>query len=956
MPEYTWNPQEIFVAALRIADPVERENYIIGACQDDVSVLNEVRILLVAHSEEEQTMLEIAPQSEPPTTNRSEESGDFIGPYELVEQLGEGGFGTVWKAEQHHPVRRIVALKIIKLGMDTREVIARFEQERQALALMDHPGIAKVLDAGATKSGRPFFVMELVSGHPITTFCDTEKLKVRERLELFIQVCAAIQHAHQKGVIHRDIKPSNILVVRSDDDIPAAKVIDFGIAKATAGKLTDKTLFTAAEQLIGTPAYMSPEQAGLGSMQDIDTRSDVYALGVVLYELLTGRTPFDPRTLLAAGYEEMRRIIREQEPPRPSTRLGTLAGADSTTIAASRSAELPKLITSIRRELDWVVMKAIEKDRNRRYDTANGLARDIERFLRDEPVVARPQSTVYRIAKFVRRHKLGVTAAAAVIIAMLAGTGVSIWQALVATKARDEARQQKLSADRQRDNAIGARAQAEDILEFLLDDLRAEFEGKAEFALFKKVEKKVDDYYNKLGVDEANLPQMRRRAWALSNQGEVRMEARDLAGAETAFSAALAIMKDVAAKEPSNPLWQSSLAVAHGHMGAFWHAKGDETRAVESFTSYADIMTRLIEIDPDNEDWSRELAGSLDGRAKIRAKLGDTAGSAADHSRALEIRTHWAEKRPKAQDWAMDISSSMLSVAKIRQEQGDTEGAIELMTAGIAKRKSLADFEPQNTIFIERLISAYLDIAELHSKQKNHAAAGTFIDKVVGLAEALSKADPDNPGLQRRITSIQRQVSEMRRSRGELSGTEQALMQILDARARAAADMPDDMDAQRELAVAYSKVGRVRKARKDFTGASEASEKSIEIMLRTSAVNPGNKQWQRELSLAHSQLGGIRKEQGNLVEAEKLITRAFQILTPLLEVDPGNVELNCDLADTHGYLGSLRKAQDNLPGAIKSYETIIAILEPIKQAGNLPAPFEQFLRQAREKLDSVKAR
>ena len=351
-----------------------------------------------------------------------EQPGALIGHYTLLVQIGEGGFGTVWKAEQHEPVRRMVALKIIKLGMDTREVIARFEQERQALAMMDHPGIAKVLDAGCTSSGRPYFVMELVDGVPITKFCDQEKLAVRDRLLLFLQVCAAVQHAHQKGIIHRDLKPSNILVSRDDNGTPTAKVIDFGIAKATEGKLTDLTLFTEAEQMIGTPAYMSPEQAGLGGgAQDIDTRCDVYALGVVLYELLTGRTPFDPQTLLAAGYEEMRRIIREKEPPRPSTRLGTLQNADSTLIATQRSSELPRLITTIRRELDWVVMKAMEKDRARRYESANGFARDVERFLQNEPVSARPPSRVYRAAKFVRRNQAPVVTAAAILMALTAG-------------------------------------------------------------------------------------------------------------------------------------------------------------------------------------------------------------------------------------------------------------------------------------------------------------------------------------------------------------------------------------------------------------------------------------------------------------------------------------------------------------------------------------------------------
>ncbi|MCW5560178.1 MAG: serine/threonine protein kinase, partial [Verrucomicrobiae bacterium] len=375
---------------------------------------------LLRASEEAQTFLERpAAQPRPPTMQvefadpaPSEGPGARIGRYKLLQQIGEGGCGTVFMAEQEEPVRRRVALKVIKLGMDTKSVIARFEAERQALAMMDHPNIAKVLDAGATDSGRPFFVMELVRGIPITRYCDDNKLDTKQRLDLFIKVCQAIQHAHQKGVIHRDIKPSNILVTLHDGQ-PVPKVIDFGIAKATEGRLTDRTLFTAFEQFIGTPAYMSPEQAEMSGL-DIDTRSDIYALGVLLYELLTGRTPFDARELVQAGLDEMRRRSREVEPPRPSTRLSTLQGGALTTTAQAHGTDAPRLLSLIRGDLDWIVMKCLEKDRTRRYETANGLAADLKRHLSHEPVVARPPSTAYKFQKAFRRNKLVFAAGAAV--------------------------------------------------------------------------------------------------------------------------------------------------------------------------------------------------------------------------------------------------------------------------------------------------------------------------------------------------------------------------------------------------------------------------------------------------------------------------------------------------------------------------------------------------------------
>ena len=346
--------------------------------------------------------------------------GIVIGPYKLLEQIGEGGFGVVFMAEQQRPVRRRVALKVIKPGMDTRQVIARFEAERQALALMDHPNISRVLDAGATESGRPYFVMELVRGIPLSEFCDQNRLTVGERLELFITVCHAVQHAHQKGIIHRDIKPNNVLVTLHDGT-PVAKVIDFGIAKATGQQLTEKTLFTSFAQMVGTPLYMSPEQAEMSGL-DVDTRSDIYSLGVLLYELLTGTTPFDQERMRTAGYDEVRRIIREEEPAKPSARISTLNRA-ATTVTANRKSDPSRLRQLFRGELDWIVMKALEKDRNRRYETAAAFAADVQRYLNDEAVEACPPSARYRFRKFARRNKAAFLTGSAVAVAMLVAVG-----------------------------------------------------------------------------------------------------------------------------------------------------------------------------------------------------------------------------------------------------------------------------------------------------------------------------------------------------------------------------------------------------------------------------------------------------------------------------------------------------------------------------------------------------
>ena len=365
-----------------------------------------------------------------------EQFGNRVGRYRLLQKIGEGGCGAVYLAEQAEPVRRQVALKVIKVGMDTKNVILRFEAERQALAMMDHPNIARVLDAGATETGRPFFVMELVRGTRITKYCDENNLDTVQRLQLFVQICHAIQHAHQKGIIHRDIKPSNILVMLHDGH-PVPKVIDFGIAKATEGRLTDNTLFTAVEQFVGTPAYMSPEQAEIAGL-DVDTRSDIYSLGVLLYELLTGRTPFDTKLLLQSGLDEMRRTLREKEPQLPSTMITSLRRTELTLTAGHRHAEPPKLISELKGDLDCIVMKALEKDRNRRYETANGLAMDIRRYIDNEPVVARPPSRLYRLEKLVRRNKIIFAAVGAVAVTLLIGLGSSTWLFFREREAREQ--------------------------------------------------------------------------------------------------------------------------------------------------------------------------------------------------------------------------------------------------------------------------------------------------------------------------------------------------------------------------------------------------------------------------------------------------------------------------------------------------------------------------------------
>lgn len=448
--------REIFLAAAEMTDPEERRSYLDQACGSDAERRVRIERLLAARGSEATNPLDQAVAWLDPSETAMIDQGDAslefdislhptIDRYKLLEQIGEGGMGLVFMAQQTEPVRRRVALKLIKPGMDSREVIARFEAERQALAMMDHPHIAHVLDAGTTPQGLPYFVMELVPGVPITNYCDDHQLSIAERLKLLIDICHAVQHAHQKGIIHRDLKPSNLLVTRHDG-VPVVKVIDFGVAKALDQELTDRTLFTRFSQLVGTPLYMSPEQAEMSGL-DIDTRSDIYSLGVLLYELLTGTTPFDKKTFSGVGQERIRRIIREQEPIRPSQQVSTLTAERLTTVANQRRIDGRQLSISMRRDLDWIAMKALEKDRNRRYESASAMAADLQRYLDDDPVEACPPSTLYLASKLARRYKGILGGAALIVLLLVVGIVVSSRFAIRASNAELAARTAQSDAE-----------------------------------------------------------------------------------------------------------------------------------------------------------------------------------------------------------------------------------------------------------------------------------------------------------------------------------------------------------------------------------------------------------------------------------------------------------------------------------------------------------------------------
>lgn len=527
--------REIYLQAIDIDDPREREAFLSQACGDATAARAHVDKLLAKAGQAADQFLQKAVvangsgEVDTGETNLSnpealgiQETADepirglidvsqhpMIGHYKLLEEIGHGGMGTVYMAQQTEPVKRKVALKVIKPGMDSKEVIARFEAERQALAMMDHAHIAKVLDGGTTDEGRPYFVMELVRGVPITEYCKQKKLPLRERLELFVDICKAVQHAHQKGIIHRDLKPSNIMITLYDGQ-PVPKVIDFGVAKALNQELTERTLFTQYSQMIGTPLYMAPEQAEMSGL-DIDTRSDIYSLGVILYELLTGTTPFDRDTMSRLGMEGIRKLIKEQEPQRPSARISTLKAANFSTVEDQRTLDSEDIAKQLKRELDWIVMKALEKDRERRYDTANAFAADVQRYLNDEPVQACPPTLSYRLKKYAKKNKVWLTTAALLVLMLLTSTAVSGLFAIQANEAKQEAIDAKQLADERLAQSRVDFDRALKSMDTIVEEL-----SSAEFAQLPGVEavradilKKMMDFYDEIIEDHDNDPYAR---------------------------------------------------------------------------------------------------------------------------------------------------------------------------------------------------------------------------------------------------------------------------------------------------------------------------------------------------------------------------------------------------------------------------------------------------------------
>jgi len=694
-------------------------------------------------------MDKLDPPDRTKTLGSGGETAGMIGPYRLLQKIGEGGMGEVWVAEQHKPIHRRVALKLIKAGMDTRQVIARFESERQALALMDHPAIAKVFEAGETAEGRPYFVMEYVQGIPITAHCDKNRLTTQERLALFEHICEGVQHAHQKAIIHRDLKPSNILVA-IQDGVAVPKIIDFGVAKATAQSLTERTMYTELGIMVGTPEYMSPEQAEM-SGQNVDTRTDVYSLGAILYELLVGALPFDPKELRRAGYDEIRRKIREEDPPKPSTRLGTMGDA-STTHAHNRKTEPPALIRQVRGDLDWITMKALEKDRTRRYGSPSDLAADIDRYLQHQPVVARPPSTVYKTKKFIRRHRAAVGVVSGLAVLLVAFSVTTAIQARRIARERDRANQEAEASRQVSDfltglfkiskpsEALGNKITAREILDKGADSISGKLQGQPvvqaelmhtmgivyeNLGLYDPaqalLEKALDGRKKALGPDHPDV------ASTLSELGTVAWQKGDFAKAKDFMEQALAIREK--RFSPDSEIVAASLhnlGNLYWRQGKFEEARGFMERALA-------IREKLL--GPEHAD----VANALNSLGAIAYREGDYKKAQEMWERTLAIREKILSPDHPS------LAQTLNNLAVLRTFQGDPKGAIPLLERAVRiQEKVLGPKHPD-------LASGLSNLGDAISESGDPIGAKPYYERAVAIQEA---AGPGNPELARFLDSL----------------------------------------------------------------------------------------------------------------------------------------------------------------------------------------------------------
>jgi serine/threonine protein kinase len=987
-----WDPEanDLFLQAREIPAPEDRQRFLDEACDGKPELRARVERLLRAGAEAGSFLerpaeelgatgaLAQGPQHER-TSAPEEGPGTVIGPYKLLELIGEGGMGTVWMADQTDPIQRRVAVKVVKEGMDSRQVLARFEAKRQALALMDHPNIAKVLDAGRTPSGRPYFVMELVKGKPITAYCDEKHLGVPNRLELFGEVCRAVQHAHQKGIIHRDLKPSNVLVAPYDGK-PVVKVIDFGVAKATGQRLTDKTLFTGFGALVGTPEYMSPEQAEVNN-QDIDTRSDIYALGVLLYELLTGSTPLTRKRLKEAALLEVLRVIREEEPPRPSTRLSE--SKDSLpSISAQRQSEPAKLTKLVRGELDWIVMKALEKDRNRRYETANGFAMDVQRYLADEPVQACPPSATYRLRKLTRRHKAALLTAGVVAAALVTGTVVSTWQAVRATEAEGLAQTRLEAETAARRQAVANLRKARDAVDQMLtkvSEIDLARVPQMEPVRRALLEKALRFYQGILQEHDADPAIRLETGEAYRRMGNIYSLLGQLPQAQQAYGEALGLLEKLTTEFPSEPGYREALALTNHNLGGTLSNLGRDAEAAKPLQRAVDLMRELaaefpasstyrqhqvtlqatlsrvlrilgrVEEEPESEQAYRQalqlqekLLADSPGDPVIRYALADLQcrfgtflvgrqpkeaeklyQEAIAHNRRLEADF------PHTTQYRAGLAQALHLLANRLWQTGRFGEADPLYAEVVALRKQLVAEAPSRPSYKKVLAAANGDWGQVLAALGRWEKAEEVLRRAIGLYEELAEQfgwEHPNPDVRLNLANAQRRLGHLLQATGRLPEALLLLRQAVDRYEKQMASAPKTAAHRRALAQLLQNLALLPPASFYRWEESEAYHRR-EIALWEGLVADFPTRREDREQIGHSQRlwGGRAGRAGRLPEAEQAYRQALGVFEQLTATFPDLASNWHFLADTQRRLDDILATSKRLPEAEKAYRRAVEL-------------------------------
>ncbi len=828
------NEKSIFTAARRLTSPEARQRLLARACGPDRALRARVEALLRVHDEDSRFLV-------PPTdafgdrpNDPAEESAEGVfGPYTLLGLLGEGGMGVVYLAEQSQPVRRQVALKVIRPDLTSRQGLARFEAERQALALMDHPNIAKVLDAGTTPAGRCYFAMELVQGVPITHHCDEHRLTPRQRLGLFVSVCRGVQHAHQKGVIHRDLKPSNILVTRYDGQ-PVPKIIDFGLAKAAGPAPADSTAVSQSGLVVGTPAYMSPEQAD-PDRYDIDTRSDVYSLGVLLYELLTGTTPLRRERLKAADVAEVLSRISQDEATRPSMRLGHDPRLPS--IAAARGVEPGRLVGLVRGDLDWIVMKALEKDRARRYETADGLARDVERFLRHEPVEASPPGVGYRLRKFVRRHRAALATAAAFVLLLLGGAVVSAWQAARATAAEREA----VAA---RDRTEEARRQARQALNRLTDEAIEKLLTRhaqvtdADREFLRQVLAVHEEFAGAAWDSPASRASV---ADARFRVALIRHRLGDLGGAEEAYRAAIDLQRRLAAECPDQPDYRRDLARSHIRLGGLLRETGRPEQAEAACTTAVGLLRALTTEFPDQPDYRRELAAGHNNLGNVLAALNRPEEEEAALRTAVDLLRALTAAPPARPDDRRLLAASYQNLGSTLYRMDRLQPAEECYLAAQGLFQALAAEFPGQPDYRRDLAQHLNNFGAVYVATRRRPQAEEAFRAAAAVLQKLADEFPTRPDYRRLLASSRANLGNLLTRMKRYRPAEEAYSAARDLHERLAGDFPRVSEYQSDLAKALVGLALLKGIGKDDPAALRLIEQALphdQAALRAEPKNP----------------------------------------------------------------------------------------------------------------------